>query len=92
MPIPLAPFAGLAVRYGAVAAATYAVARKVERGRRDQRAEDALDALNEGLTLRRDGDQTSATGRYRRVVRLGRTGPGIEIDITGFGRIRIKRI
>jgi len=92
MPLPLAPIAGLAVRYGAVAAATYALARSVERGRRDQHAEDALDELDEGLTLRREADQANATGRFHRVVRLGQAGPGVEIDISVLGRVRIRRV
>lgn len=92
MPLPLTPIAGLALRYGAVAVASYAVARRVEQGRRDQRAEDALDQLDEGVTLRRDGDQINATGRFRRVVRIGQDGPGLELDVTGLTRIRITRV
>ncbi len=95
MPLPLAPLApvaGIALRYGAVALATYAVARKTQAGRRDQRAEDALDELDEGLTLRRDGEDTSTTARFRRVIRLGQGGPGIEIDACGFARVRIRRV
>jgi len=92
MPLPFAPIAGLAVRYGAVAAASYAVARSVERGRRDQRAEDAHDDLDEGLSLRCAPGQTNATGRFRRVVRIGRTGPGLEIDVSVLGRVRIRRV
>ncbi len=92
MALPLAPIAGLALRYGAVALASYAVARSCEPGRRDQRAEDALDDTPEGMTLRRDPDQLNSTARFRRVVRLGTNGPGVEIDATGLGRIRLKRI
>lgn len=92
MPLPIAPIAGLALRYGAVAVATYAVARRVERGRFDQRAQDALDELDEGVTLRRDGDQVDATGRFRRVIRVGQDGPGVEVDITGLTRIKLRRV
>jgi len=92
MPLPIAPIAGLALRYGAVAVATYAVARRVERGRYDQRAQDALDELDEGVTLRRDGDQVDATGRFRRVIRVGQDGPGVEVDITGLTRIKLRRV
>jgi len=92
MPLPIAPIAGLALRYGAVAVATYAVTRQLERGRLDQRAEDALDELDEGVTLRRDAEQVNATARFRRVIRVGDTGPGVEIDITGLTRIRFKRV
>lgn len=92
MALPLAPIAGVALRYCAVALATYAAARRIERGRRDQRAEDALDDVPEGLTLRRDGDQANGTGRFRRVVRLGEDGPGVEVDLTTLGRIRVRRL
>lgn len=92
MPLPLTPIAAIAVRYGTVALATYAVARRVERGRRCQHAEDAHDKTPEGLTARRDNDQVNATGRLRRVIRLGESGPGIEIDATAHGRVKFRRV
>jgi len=92
MPLPLAPIAGLALRYGTVALATYAVTRKISHGRRDQRAEDALDDLEEGLSMRRETDQTNATAHYRRKIRLGADGPGVEIDITALGRVKIRKL
>jgi hypothetical protein len=92
MALPLAPIAGLALRYGAVAMATYALTRTIDQGRRDQRAEDAFDDLQEGLTVRRDGEQANGTGRFRRVIRLGETGPGVEIDASVLGRVRIRRV
>ncbi len=92
MALPLAPIAGLALRYGAVAVATYALSRTIDQGRRDQRAEDAFDDVQEGVTLRRDSEQTNATGRFCRVIRLGETGPGVEIDASVLGRVRIRRI
>lgn len=92
MPLPLAPITAIALRYGTVALATYAVARSIEKGRRCQHAEDALDGTPEGLTARREGEQVNATGRLRRVIRLGEAGPGIEIDATALGRIRFRRV
>lgn len=92
MPLPLAPIAAFALRYGTVAVATYAVARSVERGRRDQRHEDALDDAPEGMTARRDKEQVNATARMRRVIRLGSNGPGIEIDAVGLTRIRFRKV
>ena len=92
MPLPLAPITAIALRYGTVALASYAVARSIERGRRDQRAEDSFDETPEGLTARRDPEQVNATGRFRRVIRLGESGPGIEIDATALGRVRFRRI
>jgi hypothetical protein len=92
MPLPLAPITAIALRYGTVALASYAIARSVERGRRDQRAEDSFDETPEGLTARRDAEQVNATGRLRRVIRFGQDGPGIEIDATALGRVRFRRV
>ena len=92
MPLPLAPIASIALRYGVVAVATYAVTRRIRRGFFDQRAEDAMDAVNEGLSIRRNTDQLSGTGRFKRRVRLGANGPGVEIDVTALGRIRLRKI
>ncbi len=92
MPLPLAPITAIGLRYGAVALAGYAMARSVEKGRRDQRAEDALDETPEGLTARREAEQLNATHRFRRVFRLGTSGTGLEIDATTLTRIRIKKV
>jgi len=92
MPLPLAPLAAVALRYGTVAVATYAFARTMERGHRDQRAEDALDDTPEGLTARRDNEQLNATGRFRRTIRFGTSGPGVEIDAASLTRIRFKKV
>jgi hypothetical protein len=92
MALPLAPIAGLALRYGAVALTAYAIARMAERGHRDQRAEDAMDDLPEGVRLRRDAEQVSGAGRFVRTVRVGPAGPGIEIDATAITRIRFRRV
>ena len=92
MPLPLAPIAGIAVRYGAVAIATYALTRKVDRAPRDQRSEDAMDDVAEGVGLRREGEQVNGSGRLKRTIRLGSQGPGVEIDATALGRIRFRRV
>jgi len=94
MPLPLAPIAATALRfglrYGSVALASYAVARSVERGRRDQRAEDAFDETPEGLTARHDAEQVNATGRWRRIFRMGDV--GYEVDATALGRLKFRRV
>lgn len=92
MPLPIAPIAGFAVRYGAVALATYAMSRRIEKAHFDQRGEEAMDDVNEGLSLRRDNDQLNSAARYSRTIRVGKTGPGIEIDVTALGRIRFKKV
>lgn len=92
MPLPLAPIAGFALRYGAVAVATYAISRRIERAHFDQRGEEAMDNVNEGLSVRRSKEQYNGTARYRRIVRLGSIGPGVEIDVTALGRVRFRKV
>lgn len=92
MPLPVAPIAAIAVRYGIVALAAYAVARRTGSAHFDQRAEEAMDDTNEGLNLRRGPDQANATYRLKRDIRLGTDGPGVSIDMTALGRLRFKRI
>ncbi|MBL9074407.1 hypothetical protein [Tabrizicola sp.] len=97
MPLPLAPLIPLAVRLGLVATTTFALTRLVQSashpGRTDQRAEDALDDLGEGLSLHRPADraedrQTNATARVRRVIRFrGRT---YELDAGLLARFRLR--
>ncbi|KAB2887015.1 MAG: hypothetical protein F9K34_00265 [Albidovulum sp.] len=92
MPLPLAPLAGVAIRYGAVALVAYGVKRALRPGRIDQRAEDALDDVDEGLAVHRPPDrgQTSTAARFRRVFRFGET--AIEIDVAALGRLRIRKV
>ncbi len=94
MALPLAPIAVFAAKYGAVALAGYTLARQVQVGRTDQRAEDALDELHEGVSTHRprDRDQVNASARFRRTIRLGTNGPGFEIDASALGRIRMRRL
>ena len=97
MPLPLAPLIPLAVRLGLVATTSFAVTRWVRfatrPGRTDQRAEDALDELGEGLSLHRPADraedrQTNATARVRRVIRF--RGRAYEIDAGLMARLRLR--
>ncbi len=94
MALPLAPIAVMAAKYGAVALAGYAVARQIQPGRTDQQVEDAFDAMDEGLSAHRprDREQVNAGLRFRRVLRLGTNGPGIEIDASALGRLRMRRL
>ncbi|WP_212522807.1 hypothetical protein [Actibacterium sp. MT2.3-13A] len=92
LPVALAPIATVALRYGAVALAGYALARRIEPGRRCQHAEDAHDRLDEGVTLRHAAEQVNTTARFRRILRLGEAGPGLEIDASALGRLRVRRV
>ncbi len=98
MPLPIAP---LLLRIGVAAAAGYGLARWVSaragHGRADQRAEDALDDLDEGLFLRQAGEgapgpatpaQHNATLRFRRVV--GFRGREWEVDAGLIARLRLR--
>lgn len=98
MPLPLAPLLPIALRLGAVATTTWAVTRMVRArthpGRTDQRAEDALDDLGEGLSLhhpadRADDRQTNASARVRRVIRF--RGKVWELDAGLMARLRLRQ-
>ena len=98
MPLPLAPLLPLALRLGMVATASYAVTRWVRSrshiGRTDQRAEDALDDLGEGLAVHRPADrvadsQTNASARFRRMIHF--RGKTWEIDAAGMARFRLRQ-
>lgn len=97
MALPLVPMAAVAARYGVVAVAAWIVARKLRAsaapGRTDQRAEDAMDAVAEGLTLHhpKDSPQSNATLRLRRVIGFG-AGRRYEIDAAALTRFRIRKV
>ncbi|MBC7141995.1 MAG: hypothetical protein H5U18_07545 [Rhodobacteraceae bacterium] len=92
MPLPLVPIAGFAIRYGTVALVAYGVRRALRKGRTDQRAEDALDRVDEGLAVHRPADrgQTSGAARFRRVIRWGDR--AVEIDAAALARFRIRKL
>jgi len=93
MGLPLVPVATIAAKYGAVALAGFLLARQVQRGHLDQRSEDALDRVPEGVTVHRprDREQANATARINRVIRLGTDGPGVEVDFSALMRLRLRR-
>ncbi|AXQ94818.1 hypothetical protein LV780_14005 [Cereibacter azotoformans] len=98
MPLPIVPVAAFALRAGAVAGLVWLARRAIVRpGRTDQRAEDALDDLGEGLSLHRPADrasadtrQTNAAARVRRTLTW--SGGGVEIDAAWLGRLRIRKV
>jgi hypothetical protein len=95
MPLPLVPIAGLALRAGLVAGAAWAARRALAArrpGRTDQRAEDAMDEMDEGLALHQPADrgQTNGAARFRRT--LGWGDRRVEIDAAILGRIRLRRL
>lgn len=92
MALPLAPIAAVAVKYGALALAGYALARQVRSGHIAQPVEDAMDTLPEGIciTRPRDRDQLNGTARIRRIIRLGQDGRGVELDAAFLARIKLR--
>lgn len=100
MPLPavaLTPVALWAVRAGAAALAVWAARRALAAtaapGRTDQRAEEALDDLGEGLAAHAPADregQRNAAWRLRRVLRW--PGGGVEVDLAAVARMRLRRL
>ncbi|MCU0910775.1 MAG: hypothetical protein MUE98_05335 [Rhodobacteraceae bacterium] len=90
MALPLIPIAGASLAALAVVRLLRVSLRPV---RVDQRGEDALDDLDEGLGLGRSRarEQANASGRYRRTIRFG-DGDGVEIDAGWLARIRVRRL
>jgi hypothetical protein len=89
--IPFTPIAAAALRYGAVASIAYAAAHRARPRRIDPAAETALEALPEGVKLGHAPGQMNATARWRRALRMGAQGPGMEIDLSGIARLRLRR-
>lgn len=91
MPLPLVPIAAIAVQVGTLAYAAYAIRRGIRPGRVDQRAEDAMDDLDEGVAVHRpkNRDQANAAARFRRVIRWG--AHAVEIDASAMARFRVRR-
>ena len=90
MPLPLIPLAGASLAALAVVRLLRVSLRPV---RIDQRGEDALDDLDEGVEIGRSRvrEQANASGRYRRTVRF-RNGDAVEIDAGWLARVRVRRL
>jgi len=99
-PIALAPFAWKVAQIGAVAAVTWYVSRRQRPagagGPHDIWREQALNDVPEGLeacAARSAGEaRADAAGRFRRTVRVGTTGLGVEVDATLLTRLRLRRV
>ena len=97
MPLPLAPLLPFVLRLGAVVMVGYAarslLAGRSQIGRTDQRAEDALDDLPDGLSSHalRDADgQRNAAFRLRRSFQIGPK--SYEFDIGAIARMRLREV
>lgn len=92
MAIPFTPIAVAALRYGAVAAIAYAAAHRARPRKIDPAAEAAMETLPHGLRVGHAPGQLNATTRWRRVLRLGAGGPGMEVDLGAIARLRLRRV
>ena len=97
MPAPLAipPLAWTALRLSAMAAlAVYAARARSEPKHAEH--EHVLDEIHEGLAAaphRAEAERAMhGNGRFRRTIRLGPGGPGIEIDAAALARVRLRRV
>jgi hypothetical protein len=95
-PIALSPLAWTALRYGALTALALYAARSRASQPKDVLHEQMLDDLPEGMVARphrAEGESAvHGHGRVRRVVRLSRSGPGIEFEAAALGRFRFRRV
>lgn len=99
MPAPaaLAPVAWKVAQFGAVAAVAWIAARnRRPAGPREIWRERVMDDVDEGIetdfSRSREEARAGAAVRFRRGIRLGGKGPGVEIDIAGLTRVRLRRI
>lgn len=94
-PIAIGSLAWTAIRLGSVAAVAFYAARHGG-PLKDAHNEATLDGLPEGLRAEPHRSEVErglhGSGRFRRVFRLGPTGPGWEIDAAALGRLRFRRV
>ncbi len=96
MPAPIiAPIAWTALRFGAVAAVALYVGRSRSQPKHAEH-EHVLDDLPDGVAAgphRAEAERAMhGQGRFRRTIRLGAAGPGVEIDMAALGRLRFRRV
>jgi hypothetical protein len=93
-PIALTPIAFRLATLAAVAGLAIIAARRRTDAPLDDTRETALNAAPEvgefATRLRRSEARADAAGRWRRTIRLGRC--GLEIDLAGLARARIRTI
>ncbi|MFN3643498.1 MAG: hypothetical protein ACK4TB_11320 [Gemmobacter sp.] len=89
MPLPLVPI----VLVGGAAAASWAALRALRPGRTDQRAEDALDDMGEGLALHAPADRPGQRNLALRAARRITVGARVwMVDAALLGRLRVERV
>ncbi len=95
LPLALSPMTWRVLRIGAFAAMAVYASRQHASQPKDAEHDRTLDDVPEGLathTHRSEAERgMHATGRFRRVLRLGPRGPAVEIEAAGLGRVRLRR-
>jgi hypothetical protein len=86
MALPIIPIA--------LVAGALALARNVQIMPVQQSVEDSLDMVAEGASARRSPSGRQINGSYRwvRTVRFGKSGQGMEIDVSALGRIKFRKV
>jgi len=51
-----------------------------------------MDRMPDGLHIGHAPGQLNASARLRRILRAGTAGPGMEIDLSGLARLRLRRV
>ena len=94
LPIAIAPVLFQVLKIGGALALGAALAHRRGPERLDIATEDTLDRLPDGGHVRVDRDAGRADGevRWRRKIRFGARGPGVEVELAALGRLRARRI
>ncbi|MEM1272384.1 MAG: hypothetical protein AAGF88_01135 [Pseudomonadota bacterium] len=89
MAAPIAPIAGIALKYAAVLACGYLIARRLPERAPDPRADGAMDDMADGFAASADENTVRAGMRWRRAVKIGAV--GARIDAAVLTRFRVTR-
>ncbi|MEM6670118.1 MAG: hypothetical protein AAF661_12975 [Pseudomonadota bacterium] len=93
-PVLMSPLAWRLIAVGGVALA--GAVMRASRAPSSVVRDDMLDETPDGVSVRRESvdraEQATALGRWRRTIRLGTRGPGVEIDLSGMVRGRVRPV
>lgn len=96
MPLPLAPIAGIALRYGAVALIGAVIAKRSMKTRdhKDVARENAWSNVEDGLNVERveSEDEVQLEGTHGHWQRIWVGSRGIEFDSRILARLRIRKL
>ena len=96
MPLPIAPIAGIALRYGAVALAGAYIAKRTMKTKTEKcpHREATMETVKDGFDGHRiDGeDEVQVEGSHGAWKRIWLGNRGLEIDTRVLGRLRIRKL